>query len=87
MHNYGMACDIKVGYPLCGSEQITRAGKRASGGPRYYCRANDCPTQTFMLNYLYQGYEPDIKGQIVEGTIKSVAPGLNYQHCKRQNLI
>ncbi len=45
---------------------MTRAGKSASGEQRYRCRASDCPTQTFMLNYRYKGYEPGIKEQIVD---------------------
>ncbi len=45
---------------------MTRAGKSASGEQRYRCLVSDCPTQTFMLNYRYKGYEPGIKEQIAD---------------------
>ncbi len=61
-----MTCYIKVCCPHCGSNQVTRAGKSSSGEQRYRCRNSDCSTVTFMLNYLYKGYEPGIKKQAVD---------------------
>ena len=61
-----MECKIKVHCPDCGSDKITQSGKSTSGEPRYRCRAEDCPTITFMLKYRYTAYEPGIKKQVVE---------------------
>ena len=52
--------------PHCEGDQITRAGKSSSGEQRYRCRAEDCPTITFMLNNRYTAYKPGIKKQVVE---------------------
>ncbi len=61
-----MSCYIKVCCPHCGSDLMTCASKSASGEQRYRCRVSDCPTQTFMMNYRYKGYEHGIKEQIID---------------------
>ena len=64
-----MPCQINVHCPQCGSDEIIRAGKSASGEQRYRCRAQGCPTVTFMLDYLYTAYQPGIKEKIVDMAI------------------
>lgn len=64
-----MTCEINVCCPRCGSDQITRAGKSASGEQRYRCRAQDYPIVTFMLNYRYTAYQPGIKEQIINRAV------------------
>ena len=64
-----MTCQINVHCPQCGSDEITRAGKSASGEQRYRCRAQDCPTVTFMLDYRYTAYQAGIKEKIVDMAI------------------
>ena len=61
-----MSCKIKVHCPRCGVDQVTRAGKSASGEQRYRCRSAACATVTFMLNYRYTAYQPGIKKQVVD---------------------
>ena len=68
-HPMSMTYQINVCCPRCGSDQITCAGKSASGEQRYRCRAQDCPTITFMLDYRYTAYQPGIKEQIVDMAI------------------
>ena len=64
-----MTCEINVCCPQCGSDQITHAGKSASGEQRYRCREQDCPAVTFMLKYRYTAYQPGIKEQIIDMAI------------------
>lgn len=33
---------------------------------RYLCQQADCPTQTFILDYDYQGYLPEVKKRIID---------------------
>ena len=48
-----------------------KSGRSAQGTQRYRCQQQDCPTQTFMLDYRYKAYEPGIKEKIVEMAINS----------------
>ena len=61
-----MTCHVPVCCPTCASNHVTRAGKSASGEQRYRCRAADCATGTFMLQYRYKAYEPGVKEQVVD---------------------
>lgn len=64
-----MSCYEEIGCPTCGSHEIIKSGRSASGDQRYRCQFLDCPTKTFMLHYRYKAYEPGIKKQLVEMAI------------------
>lgn len=66
-----MTCYQEITCPNCYSNDITKSGRSARGAQRYRCQHAGCPTQTFMLNYLYKAYEPGIKEQIVDMAINS----------------
>ena len=45
---------------------MVNRGKTENAKQRYLCQQPQCPTQTFILNYDYQGYWPKVKNQIIE---------------------
>ena len=57
---------IPVRCPHCGSDQVVKRGKTENAKQRYLCQQPKCPTQTFILDYDYQGYWPKVKNQIIE---------------------
>jgi len=66
-----MKCYQEVNCPNCRCSTIMKSGKNAQGIQRY-CRKNSaCPTQTFMLDYRYNGCVLGIKEKVVEMAINS----------------
>lgn len=59
---------IDVKCPCCGGTNVVRNGKNANGVQRYFCQNEGCPTKTFMLEYAYNGWEPDIEERIIKMT-------------------
>ena len=57
---------IPVRCPHCGSDQVVKRGKTETAKQRYLCQQPQCPTQTFILDYDYQGYWPKVKNRIIE---------------------
>jgi transposase-like protein len=57
---------ISVCCPHCGSDQVVKRGRTENGKQRYLCQHQDCPTKTFILDYTYPGYLPEVKQQIVD---------------------
>ena len=57
---------IPVRCPHCDSEQIVKRGKTEQGKQRYLCQHQNCLTQTFILDYTYQGYLLAVKQKIIE---------------------
>jgi transposase-like protein len=45
---------------------VVNRGKTENAKPRYLCQQPECPTQTFILDYDYQGYLPEVKKQIID---------------------
>jgi transposase-like protein len=64
-----MTCYQEITCPDCGSNQIMKSGRSASGTQRYRCQNPDCETKTFMLAYRYKACRPGIKEQVVEMAI------------------
>jgi transposase-like protein len=56
---------ISVCCPHCGSDQVVKRGKTENGKQRYLCQYKECSTKTFILDYTYSGYLPEVKQQIV----------------------
>jgi transposase-like protein len=52
--------------PDCSSDDIVRHGRSSAGKDRYKCRNQACQRSTFIRNYTYRGYLPEVKGQITE---------------------
>ena len=64
-----MTCYIEVRCHKCNGNQIKKAGRSTNGEPRYICLNKNCDVRSFMLNYRYRAYHPEIKQQVVEMAI------------------
>ena len=60
---------IPVLCPGCGHDKISRRGKTENGKQRYFCQNPECSTKTFILDYEYNGYLPEVKNKIIEMAI------------------
>jgi transposase-like protein len=45
---------------------VVKNGQSAEGKQRYRCRNVECPRASFILNYSYRGYLPEVKQQIAD---------------------
>ncbi len=52
--------------PSCGSEDVVKHGQSRAGRQRYKCRNSGCSRCTFIRDYRYRGYLPEVKQQITE---------------------
>ncbi len=52
--------------PNCGSRDVVKHGQSATGKQRYKCRNHECSRSTFIRDYAYRGYLPDVKRQITD---------------------
>jgi transposase-like protein len=52
--------------PSCGSDDVVKHGQSDEGKQRYKCRNSDCTRRTFIRQYTYQRYLPDVKQQIID---------------------
>jgi len=50
--------------PNCQSSEVIKNGKSNEGKQRYRCRNSDCARASFILDYTYRGYLPEVKQQI-----------------------
>lgn len=57
---------INVCCSECQSDNVVKHGVTSEGKQRYQCRNNDCPTNTFLLDYSYHAYLPGIKNKIID---------------------
>ena len=52
--------------PRCHTTDGVKNGQSAEGKQRYRCRNAECTRASFILNYSYRGYLPEVKQQIVD---------------------
>ncbi len=52
--------------PNCSSDDVVRHGRSSEGKQRYKCRNHECCRSTFIRDYSYRGYLPQVKQQITE---------------------
>lgn len=57
---------IPVCCPHCGGEQVTKGGTTAAGKQRYRCQNEACSHQTFIRDYSYRAYLPEVKQQMID---------------------
>jgi transposase-like protein len=62
---------ISVRCPYCHSDQIVKRGKTRRGTQRYLCPNTACPSQSFLLEYSYQGRLPAVKQQIIDMSLNA----------------
>ncbi len=60
---------IPVLCPHCESDQIVKRGKTENGKQRYLCQNKACNTKTFILDYSYNGYLPEVKKKIIDMSV------------------
>jgi insertion element IS1 protein InsB len=60
---------IPVICPHCESDQVVKRGKTGEGKQRYRCQNESCATKTFILDYSYNGYWPEVKKKIIDMSI------------------
>lgn len=52
--------------PSCSSDDVVRHGRSSEGKQRYKCRNRECCRSSFIRDYSYRGYLPQVKQQITE---------------------
>ena len=57
---------IPVCCPHCDSDHIVKCGITAAGNQRYRCQNDACRQRTFIRDYRYRAYRPEVKRQIIE---------------------
>ena len=62
---------ISVRCPYCHSDQIVKRGTTRRGTQRYLCQNTACPSQSFLLEYSYQGRLPEVKQQIIDMSLNA----------------
>ena len=56
---------IPVCCPHCESDQVIKGGTTAAGKQRYRCQNGNCPYRTFIQDYRYRAYLPEVKEQMM----------------------
>jgi insertion element IS1 protein InsB len=56
--------------PDCDGTDVRKNGKSPEGKQRYCCRNPDCARHSFILDYTYQAYLPQIKQKVVDMTLR-----------------
>lgn len=57
---------IPVCCPHCDRDQVVKCGTTAAGKQRYRCQNEVCPHRTFIRDYSYRAYLPEVKQQMVD---------------------
>ena len=57
---------IPVLCPHCESDQVIKAGTTAAGKQRYRCQNDACTHRTFIRDYSYRAYLPEVKQQMID---------------------
>ena len=52
--------------PNCHRTNVVKHGKSAAGKQRYCCRNANCQRRSFILEFTYRGYLPEVKQQVSE---------------------
>jgi len=52
--------------PHCHTTDVVKNGQSAEGKQRDRCRNAECPRASFILNYGYRGYLPEVKQHIAD---------------------
>ena len=52
--------------PDCGGIHVSKHGNTSDGRQRTICHNDDCSRSTFLHDYLYQAYQPEVKEMIID---------------------
>ena len=83
--------------PQCDCDQVVKRGKTENGKQRYLCQQPECSTKTFILDYTYNGYLPEVKEQIIDmalngsgvrdtARVLAISPTTVINELKKKNL-
>lgn len=61
----------EVHCPYCESNNVGRHGYSKDGRKRYICKNSSCSRSTFMRNYIYHAYQPEVRGKIIDMTLNA----------------
>jgi len=83
---------IPVKCPKCESTNISKNGTGAKGEQRYLCNNKECTGKSFMLKYIYKGWELGINEKIIDMTanasgIRDIARVLKISKQKVQDTL
>jgi len=78
--------------PKCNSVNVSKNGIGANNTQRYLCNNKDCVGKSFMLEYTYNGWKPDINEKILNMTanasgIRDIARVLKISKQKVQDTL
>ena len=59
----------RVPCPSCNTTNVVKNGKSDEGKQRYRCRNPECRRSSFIRDYSYRGYLPEVKQQISDMAI------------------
>ena len=62
---------IPVLCPCCRSDNVVKRGMTDNGKQRYLCQKEGCIRKTFILDYTYLGYVPEVKKKIIDMAMNS----------------
>lgn len=51
--------------PCCQTDDDVKYGQSCEGKQRYQCRNSDCSKRTFILDYSYRAYLPEVKDLMI----------------------
>ena len=57
---------IPVCCPHCDSDQVVKWGTTTAGKQRYLCRQEGCSHRTFIREYSYRAYLPEVRQQMID---------------------
>jgi transposase-like protein len=57
--------------PKCDKIDVVKNGKSSQGKQRYLCRNQECCGRTFIQQYTYRGYLPEVKQHLTEMAMNS----------------
>ena len=88
---------IPVLFPICGHDEISKCGKTENGKQRYSCQHPECSVKTFILDYDYNGYLPEVKKKIIDmamngsgirdtARVLAISPTTVINELKKKNL-
>ena len=60
---------IPVIFPICGHDKVSKRGKTENNKQRYLYQNTECSVSSFILDYDYNGYLPDVKKKIIDMAI------------------
>ena len=84
--------------PSCGCDDVVKHGPSAEGKQRYKCGNADCSRCTFIQQYSYRAYRPEVQAQIADMAVNGsgirdparvlqISPTTVIEHLKKKSLL